>query len=139
MPIICGRCSQLSIVVIAAHPAIQVEGSATVRTQGAHVTDLVRRATGRRVGGVQRFADQAHALVSQDYRGDIDIHPAFHPSIYRKVVSNPTRADLDWFIRQGQRAVWPRLAMIRDHTRVGRAFARNVRLLAMDGVDSAQA
>lgn len=110
-------------------PAMFGLTSATVRTQGAHLIDVVRRATGRGVGGLRRFADQAHALVSQDYRGDIDIHPAFHPGIYRKMVANPTRRDLDWFILQGQRAVWPQMAMIRDHTRVGRAFERCVAAL----------
>ena len=41
-----------------------------------------------------------------------------------KLVANPSRDDLATFIREGERAVWPKLAMIRDQTRLGRVFRR---------------
>ena len=111
-----------------ARPTIAGMASALVRNQGAGMVDLVRRASGD--GAVGLMADQLHTLVSQDYRGDIDIHPRFQPHIYRKVFSNPTRADLDFFILEGQRAVWPRIAMIAEHTRISRAFDRCLRRLS---------
>jgi len=106
-------------------PAVAGLVGATVRTQVAYGTELARRAT-QTSGPVGTLAEQAHALVSQDYRGDIDIHPQFHWALYRKVVSNPTRDDLTSFIREGERSVWPRVAMIRDQTRVDRVFRRCV-------------
>ena len=92
------------------------------RTQGSGVADV-----GRRLGGDSTLglvSDQLHTLFSQDYRGDINIHPRFKPHIYRKVFSNPSRADLDFFILEGERATWPRVAMIHEHTRISRAFDR---------------
>ncbi len=93
------------------------------RTQGATVADLARRAT-RRSPGLQRVARQLHNLLAQDYTGDIDLHPQFTWSLYRKVVSNPSLDDLRGFILEGERSVWPHLPRITNATRVGRAFER---------------
>ena len=93
---------------------------ATVRGQGGTAADIARRITPR--GPIGQLANQAYALVNQDYRGDIDIHPRVTWESYRKVVSNPTRADLDRFIAAGERAVWPQVAKIRNQTRIGAAF-----------------
>jgi NTE family protein len=105
-------------------PAVSGLVSTAARTQGATVADIVRRATRRSNGPVQLAARQAHNLLSQDYTGDIDLHPQFRWSLYRKVVSNPTYEDLDAFILEGERSVWPHLARIRNATRIGRAFDR---------------
>lgn len=67
--------------------------------------------------------EQAHAMATQTYLGDINIQFPFRPLLYRKVLSNPGRDDLDLFIRLGEQATWPRLAMIRDQTRISRAFS----------------
>lgn len=67
--------------------------------------------------------EQAHAMATQTYLGDINIQFPFRPLLYRKVLSNPGRDDLDLFIRLGEQATWPRLAMIRDQTRISRTFS----------------
>jgi hypothetical protein len=65
----------------------------------------------------------AQGLADQDYRGDIDLHPRLDLRLFRRVFSNPTRAELDRFILEGERATWPRQEMIRQHTRISRVFA----------------
>ena len=45
-------------------------------------------------GPLRQMADRAHALMSQDYHGDIDIHPQLDLRWLGKVVVNPTPADL---------------------------------------------
>jgi len=100
-----------------------IAGSA-LRTQGTWAADLLRRVNRRGRGPVGQAIDRAYALVSQDYGGDIDIHPQFQWRLYRKVVSNPTREDLAGFIREGERSVWPQVAIIRNQTRIGWAFRR---------------
>lgn len=92
------------------------------RSQGMVYTGLAKQALPAWSGPARQLADRAHALVSQDYGGDIEIHPRFRAELLTKVVANPTPADLDAFIREGERAVWPKLALIRDQTRLGRAF-----------------
>ncbi|MFT5583988.1 MAG: TAG lipase/steryl ester hydrolase/phospholipase A2/LPA acyltransferase [Cognaticolwellia sp.] len=99
----------------------------TARTQAVHATDLARRASTR--GTASQLADRAHGLVSQDYRGDIDIHPPFSWSLYKKVVANPSREDLAHFIAQGERAVWPLIPKITEQTRLGRTFSECIRIL----------
>ena len=97
--------------------------SATLRTQGAYAAELAQRATARSRGPVGVAAEQARALVSQDYRGDIDIHPRFRIELLGKIAVNPTLDDLKTFIHEGERATWPKLAMVRDQTRVAKTFA----------------
>jgi TAG lipase / steryl ester hydrolase / phospholipase A2 / LPA acyltransferase len=106
-------------------PTLTGLAGSLARNQGSGVVDLVRRVSGS--GTLGLATEQLHTLVNQDYKGDIDIHPRFNPQVYSKVLSNPTRDDLDFFILEGQRAVWPRLAMIRDHTRISRAFERSLK------------
>lgn len=69
------------------------------------------------------YLEQAHAMASQTYLGDINIHFPFRPRLYHKVLTNPGPEDLGMFIRLGERVTWPRLAMIRDQTRISRTFA----------------
>lgn len=104
---------------------------ATVRGQGGYAADLARRA--RPAGPLGKLAEQAYAVVNQDYGGDIDIHPRLTWDSYAKVVSNPTHGDLARFILEGERAVWPQVAKIRDQTRIGRAFRECVRALGGHG------
>jgi len=103
-------------------PAVAGLASTAARTQGAWAAGLASKATRRHRGPAGQLADRVQALVSQDYRGDIDIHPRFRLELLRKVVVNPSPADLAVFIREGERATWPRLTMVRNQTRLGRVF-----------------
>jgi len=74
-------------------------------------------------GILRPLLEQAHAMASQSYLGDINVQFPFRPLLYRKILSNPSQQDLEMFIRFGEQATWPRMAMIRDQTRISRAFA----------------
>ena len=119
-----------------ARPKLTGMAGAVARTQGTGVAELVRRVSGE--GTLGLMTEQLHTLVSQDYRGDIDIHPRFQPHIYRKVFSNPTRQDLDFFILEGERAVWPRISVIREHTRISRAFDRCLQRIGAAGAHDSE-
>ncbi len=98
-----------------------VAGSA--RAQGLTALALARRLAGR--SSLATGIELVHALVQQDYRGDIDIYPDFDVRAYTKLIKNPSERDLAWFVREGQKATWPRVAMIRESTRVTRCLARH--------------
>jgi TAG lipase/steryl ester hydrolase/phospholipase A2/LPA acyltransferase len=100
---------------------------ATVRGQGGYAADLARRATPS--GPVSQIANQAYAFVNQEFSGDIDIHPRLTWESYKKVVSNPTYEDLERFIVEGERAVWPQVSKFQNQTRIGRAFRECVSAL----------
>lgn len=102
---------------------------AAARNQGVYAADLARRATPAWSGPVRQLMDRTYAMVSQDYGGDVAIHPRFRPELLRKVVANPTREDLASFIHEGERGTWPKLALIRDQTRIGRTFRECVEAL----------
>lgn len=72
---------------------------------------------------------QAHAIASQEYLGDINLHFPFKPSAYLKVISNPTPQRLKDYIRMGEQATWPRIAMIRDMTRISRLFPQCIEVI----------
>lgn len=98
---------------------------ATARSQGMWATELVQNLTGRRPV-VGRLAAAVNAVFSQDYRGHADIHPRFRWGLLARIVTNPTPDDLLAFIDEGARSVWPRVGMIRQQTRIGRAFREEV-------------
>lgn len=81
--------------------------------------------------------NQAHAMTTQPYLGDINIQFPVKLLRYRKVLANPSPEDLQWYIRLGERATWPRLAMIRDQTRISRIFADCIRRLEARVVSAA--
>lgn len=83
-------------------------------------------------GIIRPLIEQANAMTSQEYLGDINIHFPAKPSLYLKVLSNPSPEDLEMFINLGEQATWPRLAMIRDQTRISRAFDRCIQRLEAD-------
>lgn len=74
-------------------------------------------------GRYMRFwLDRADALLGQDYLGDINLHPNFPLQRYLKVMANPSNEEIKDFILTGERATWPKLAMIRNQTRISRAL-----------------
>jgi NTE family protein len=66
--------------------------------------------------------DKWHAMARQTYLGDINIQLPFQPSLYRKVVSNPSMAELNTYIRLGEQATWPKIAEVEDQTFLYKVF-----------------
>lgn len=91
-----------------------------VRGQLGATLKLTRNSSSSAI--VRPFLEQAYAMASQTYLGDINIHFPVRPLLYGKVLANPSPEDLAMYIRLGEQATWPRLAMIRDQTRVSRVF-----------------
>lgn len=99
--------------------------SSALKEQSRSTLSLVRRLAEPTPLSV--WTDVLHSLAEQRYSGDIDIVPRFDPLMYRKLLSNPSRKDILYFVREGQRATWPQIPMIKDHTRISRAFERCLR------------
>ena len=69
---------------------------------------------------VHNVVEHAYALTEQSYRGDINIHPPVSSWLYRRLLANPSPADLLRYTRIGEQVTWPKLAMIKNTTRVSR-------------------
>lgn len=71
---------------------------------------------------VRRHLEHAAGILDQDYRGNITILPGFDLSSYSRVIRNPRESDVRRMILQGERATWPKLAMIRHQTIISRTL-----------------
>lgn len=71
---------------------------------------------------VRPLIEQAHSMATQSYLGDINVQFPFRPMLYRKVLANPSEKDLAMYLRIGEHATWPMMAMIEDQTLVSRTF-----------------
>ena len=74
--------------------------------------------------GLGTLIRRAHALTAQNYSGDINIYPEHQFADYLKTLANPNKELIDRLVLSGRRAVWPRLARLRNTTRISRCFDR---------------
>ncbi len=101
--------------------------SSFVHTAAAEVLDIGRHMLNGTA--LSPLLGQAHAVAAQTYLGDINIHFPFRPAAYLDVVSNPGPEGLSNYIKLGERATWPRIAMIRDLTRISRVFPQCIEVI----------
>ncbi len=104
--------------VIVKGPMLQVE----------HVLDLVHRHFD--VPGLGSMIKKAHAIVGQNYSGDITIHPPRTEFNMSKLFANPTEAGAQELIEAGRRATWPKIERIRNTTQISRTFTSCLQRLA---------
>lgn len=96
--------------IVVRGPMLQVE----------HVLDLVHRHF--EVPGLASVIKKAHAVVRQNYSGDITIFPAREEIRVGRVFRNANEAEARQLIEAGRRATWPRIERIRNTTEISRSF-----------------
>ena len=91
----------------------------------AQLLDILRKhAPGR---SLRDQLEKAHAIYSQSYAvRDMHIQMPFRPLLYPKMLTNPTPEEFRSYTLMGERATWPRMSMIRDRTRLSRAFGNAI-------------
>lgn len=72
---------------------------------------------------------QAYTVLAQRYHGDLTIAPRYTLWHYRRILSNPTAEFAQRMILEGERATWPKIAMIRTHSKISLALEKAVNLL----------
>lgn len=77
-------------------------------------------------------------VVKQRYSGDVNIFPRHTPRQLLNTFSNPTAEDIQRFIREGERATWPKIERIRNQTRISRAFEDCLALLKQRVIERGQ-
>jgi len=70
------------------------------------------------------YARMAYSIAVQDYTADVNILPRRRVWDPRKLLSILSEEETRELIREGERATWPKLEMIRNCTRVGRTLER---------------
>ena len=62
------------------------------------------------------------AVIEQQYYGDVTIHPQIRLRDYQHVLGDLSLGEFQAWVLAGERATWPKIAMIRDQTIVGQTL-----------------
>ena len=98
--------------VVIRGPMVQVE----------HFLELVHQHF--EVPGLGSVIKKAHAVVRQNYSGDITIYPSRRLMSLGKTFSNFGTAEIERILWEGRRATWPKIERIRNTTQISRTFDR---------------
>jgi TAG lipase/steryl ester hydrolase/phospholipase A2/LPA acyltransferase len=96
--------------VILKAPMVQVE----------HFLELVHQHFD--LPGLGSIIKKAHAMVSQNYSGDITIHPERNLMNMSKIFANLDPDQATTMMLEGRRATWPKMERIRNTTQISRTF-----------------
>jgi TAG lipase/steryl ester hydrolase/phospholipase A2/LPA acyltransferase len=70
-------------------------------------------------GIIKNLLDGAVSIVDQQYYGDVTIHPPVRMHDYLRLLGNVTLDEYRDWVLAGERATWPKIAMIRDQIIIG--------------------
>jgi TAG lipase/steryl ester hydrolase/phospholipase A2/LPA acyltransferase len=73
-------------------------------------------------GILKNLLESAAGIVDQRYYGDVTIHPTVGLKEYAHVLGNQTLPEFQDWVRAGERATWPKIALIRDQTVIGQTL-----------------
>lgn len=94
----------------------------TLKSQSKALIDVARALLP--LPRLRRPLDMASSILSQDYRGNINIFPRFRPSSYIVLARNPSMETVRRFILEGERAAWSRMEMVRMQTSISQMLER---------------
>jgi NTE family protein len=92
-----------------------------LKFHGAGIMNFLRSQVSNEAG--RQLLDHAYTILSQRYYGDVTIAPAHYTlQHFRHMLSEPNKERWEWFRLQGERATWPKIAMIRTHSRISQTL-----------------
>jgi len=91
-----------------------------VKVAGRDVVKVAREHLSPYTAG--RVVDKLNDILQQRYSGDVTVFPQQSPRDLMRMLANPSATDIANYIRDGERATWPKLDRIRMQTRISRAF-----------------
>jgi TAG lipase/steryl ester hydrolase/phospholipase A2/LPA acyltransferase len=77
---------------------------------------------GLNAGIVKGLLEGSVAVVDQQYYGDVTIHPKVRLKDYQRILGNLSQSEFQEWVLAGERATWPKIAMIRDQTIIGQTL-----------------
>jgi NTE family protein len=91
---------------------------------GKAVFDYIRKNTNSQI--LRQVSGQAYSMMSQNYYGDVTVAPKYKLGHYMKILSNPEPQMIRELMLEGERATWPKLAMIRTHAKISKNLEDNI-------------
>lgn len=96
-----------------------------LKFHGAGTLDFLRSQAGNEVG--RQLLDHAYTILTQRYYGNVTIAPPrYTMEHFRHILSEPNKERWEWFRLQGERATWPKIAMIRTHTHISETLRDSI-------------
>lgn len=94
------------------------------------VSDYVRKNADSEI--LRQVSGQVYSMMDQRYHGDVTISPHYQLKHYLKVISNPNPDFVRELMLFGERATWPRMAMIRTHAKISQTLETCIAKLKQD-------
>jgi TAG lipase/steryl ester hydrolase/phospholipase A2/LPA acyltransferase len=97
---------------------------------GKAVCNYVRQHTKSEV--VRQLSGHCYSMMSQNYYGDVTVAPRYKLGHYLKVLSNPEPEFIKEMMLEGERATWPKISMIRTHSKISKTLENCISRLKTD-------
>ncbi|MFA9202848.1 MAG: DUF3336 domain-containing protein [Flavobacteriales bacterium] len=85
------------------------------------VMDFARERMGR-AASIRRLLDHGYGIIGQRYYGDVNIVGDYSLWHYAYMLQNPKQALFQRLLKEGERATWPKISMIRSHAKIGKTL-----------------
>jgi len=92
-----------------------------IKFHASGTLDFLRSQVSNEAG--RQLLDHAYNIVSQRYYGNATITPHYTIDHYRHVLRDPNKERWHWLRLQGERATWPKISMIRTHSRISQTLS----------------
>lgn len=100
---------------------------AEMRFHGKAVFNSLRQASDFEL--LRQVSGHAYTILAQRYQGDVTVAPKYTPWHFSRLLKNPTTETAQRLILEGERATWPKIAMIRSHSKISLALEKAVATL----------
>lgn len=100
---------------------------AEIGFHGKALFDVLRKTSSPEL--MRQVSGQIYTILAQKYYGDVTIAPHYTLKHYANMLSNPSVEFVRELTLAGERATWPKLAMIRTHAKISRTLERCVQQL----------
>ena len=81
---------------------------------------------------IRKMSGHFCSMMSQNYYGDVTVAPKYKLGHYMKILSNPDPEFIKELMLEGERATWPKIAMIRTHSKISKTLERCISRLKDD-------
>jgi len=97
---------------------------------GKAICDYVRQHSDSEI--IRQVSGHCYSMMSQNYYGDVTVAPRYKLGHYLKVLSNPDSDFIKELMLEGERATWPKIAMIRTHSKISKTLEKCIEKLKAD-------
>ena len=103
---------------------------AEAQFHGKAISGFIRKHSKSEI--LRQLSGHAYSMMSQDYYGDVTVAPKYKLAHYMKLLSNPEPEFIKELMLEGERATWPKLAMIRTHSKISKTLESCISRLKTD-------